>query len=183
MPDNRDAAVEGVATAVQAFMATRTSWAGTAAKLLAALGDGATKNRPGSPRALAGRMRQAAAPLRRVGLDVEFRREAGTGTRIITIVTSERAGKFASQPSRPPPGVTACDSGLRLTPDGLEVVGLEPKAACTQCGVRDGAVYWIRDPYGVLRAEPLHEGCALDWFLGKQAWARRGRPPASRGKP
>src|SRR5262249_28490369 len=80
---NRDEAVgtvieaDLVATAVQSFRAARADdWTGTSADLLGALkmaaGEDQTKLKewPPTPRALSGRLRRAAATLRRVGIGV-----------------------------------------------------------------------------------------------------------------
>jgi hypothetical protein len=95
--NNRDEAVESVieadpiAAAVRAMMATRTVWTGTASDLLDALarktGDRVTKSRawPESPRALADRLRRAATFLRKIGIDIEFRKEGRARTRMIYI--------------------------------------------------------------------------------------------------
>ena len=83
---NRDEAVESVidadpiATAVRAVMVTRTVWTGTASDLLGALAQKAgervakSKTWPDSPRALAGRLRRAATFLRKIGIEIVFRR-------------------------------------------------------------------------------------------------------------
>jgi hypothetical protein len=83
---NRDEAVEEVidahpiAAAERAVMAMRTEWTGTASDLLDALAKAAgervakSKTWPGSPRALAGRLKRAATFLRKIGVDVAFRR-------------------------------------------------------------------------------------------------------------
>lgn len=82
---NRDDAVEGVidadpvATAVRALMTERTEWTGTASDLLGALeevvGDRIAKSRnwPGGPRALSGRLRRAATFLRKIGFALRAR--------------------------------------------------------------------------------------------------------------
>jgi hypothetical protein len=83
-----------VATAVQKFMDERpdlkeqpsadgTQWAGTAADLLGALkrvvGEAKTRSKewPATPRALASRVRRAAATLRKVNIEITFDRTAG----------------------------------------------------------------------------------------------------------
>jgi hypothetical protein len=98
---NRDEAVEGVidsdpiAAAVRAAMSTRTEWTGTASELLGALAEMAgervakSKAWPDSPRALAGRLRRAAAFLRKIGIEIGFGREGRARTRIIRISTAE----------------------------------------------------------------------------------------------
>ena len=113
-----------VATAVQTFMATRpdleqeqqqqklaldpraadrTVWTGTAAALLGALKMAVTeqvmkqRDWPSTPRALSGRLRRAAATLRRVGIEVTFERDTHTKKRSRDITL-----KFASEPSTRP---------------------------------------------------------------------------------
>ena len=96
---NRDEAVEGVidadpiATAVRAFMTTRTAWTGTASDLLSALGEvvgervARSKTWPDAPRALAGRLRRTATFLRKIGIEIGFGREGRARTRTINITT------------------------------------------------------------------------------------------------
>jgi hypothetical protein len=86
---NIDEAVEGVieanpvAVAVRALMARQTEWTGTASELLGVLaemvGDRVAKAKtwPDGPRALSGRLRRAATPLRKVGIDISFERGKG----------------------------------------------------------------------------------------------------------
>jgi hypothetical protein len=81
---NLDEAVEGVidadpvAAAVRALMTPRTVWTGTASDLLGALAEvvgervAKSKTWPDSPRALSGRLRRAAAFLRKTGIEVAF---------------------------------------------------------------------------------------------------------------
>ena len=114
---NRDEAVEGVidadpiAAAVRVVMMTQTMWTGTASDLLGALaqaaGERAVKSKtwPESPRAMAGRMRRAATFLRKIGIEVVFKREGRAHTRIIEITSTqpsaapENAGAQPSSPS------------------------------------------------------------------------------------
>jgi len=109
---NRDEAVvtvieaDLVATAVQAFMASRTEWRGTSSDLLGALkmavGEDQTKLKewPPTPRSLSGRLRRAAATLRRVGIGILFGdRAPNVGrARIITITS---LGRGDNRPDRP----------------------------------------------------------------------------------
>jgi hypothetical protein len=107
---NRDDAVatvieaDLVATAVQTFMATRTEWSGASADLLGALkmaipeDQAKLKEWPASPRSLSGRLRRAAATLRKVGIEITFKRKAG-GVRTRTIVIQKGGGK--DRPKRP----------------------------------------------------------------------------------
>jgi hypothetical protein len=102
-----------VATAVQSFMADRPDlkehptlinqgdvWTGTSSDLLGALkmagGDQAKlKEWPQTPRALSGRLRRAAATLRKVGIEITFERQSGgksSGKRIRTITIARQKG-------------------------------------------------------------------------------------------
>ena len=82
-----------IATAVRALMATRTEWTGTASDLLGALAEvvgervAKSKTWPDSPRALAGRLRRAATFLRKIGIEIGFRRKGRARTRTITITS------------------------------------------------------------------------------------------------
>jgi hypothetical protein len=114
---SRDEAVEAVidadpiAAAVRAVIATRTMWTGTASDLLGALAEvvgervAKSKTWPDGPRALAGRLRRAAAFLRKIGIEIGFEREGRTRTRTINITTiqpsatPEMPGKQPSAPS------------------------------------------------------------------------------------
>lgn len=121
---NRDEAVEGVieadsiATAVRAVMATRTEWTGTASDLLGALaveaGDRLAKSKtwPDGPRALGGRLRRAAAFLRKIGIEIDFLREgrARTRTIVITATAAVRASEMETQFASIPPASSASNS-------------------------------------------------------------------------
>ena len=98
---NRDEAVEAVidadpiAAAVRALTTARTQWTGTASELLTVLaelaGERVAKSKawPDNPRALAGRLRRVAAFLRKIGIEIRFRREGRARTRIIRISAIE----------------------------------------------------------------------------------------------
>jgi energy-coupling factor transporter ATP-binding protein EcfA2 len=99
-----------VAVAVQGFMADRIEWTGTASELLSLLtdsiGEQAARARgwPKQASAFSGRLRRVAPPLRRIGIDISFEREAHTGTRVVHIMVTRRpedGGKRPS-PSSPP---------------------------------------------------------------------------------
>jgi hypothetical protein len=114
---NRDEVVEGVidadpvAAAVRAVMTTQTVWTGNASDLLGALGEVVgeravkSKTWPDSPRALSGRLRRAATFLRKIGIEVVFKKEGRARTRIIDITVTppsaatENAGTQPSAPS------------------------------------------------------------------------------------
>jgi hypothetical protein len=113
---NRDEAVECVidadpiAAAVRVVMTMRTVWTGNASDLLGALGEVVgeravkSKTWPDSPRALSGSLRRAATFLRKIGIDVVFKKEGRTRTRIIYITTtapSTTPEKPGAQPSAP----------------------------------------------------------------------------------
>jgi hypothetical protein len=102
---NRRAAIAGVIEAdpvaafVREIMAGRNRWTGTATDFLRAriavgknVSDG-TGEWPRNPRALAGRLRRCQTFLRTLGIDVAFRREGRTGSRMIrmTSLTNRRA--------------------------------------------------------------------------------------------
>jgi len=94
---NRDGAVEDVieadplATAISSLMLGRTRRTGTASEILAALeevaGERVAKSRdwPKSAQALSGRLRRLATCLRKVGIEITFRREGKLRSRLIDI--------------------------------------------------------------------------------------------------
>jgi hypothetical protein len=110
---NRDEAADSVieadpiAAAVRVLMTARTVWTGTASDLLHALEEIAgervarTKTWPDNPRALAGRMRRAAAFLRKVGIEVGFAKEGRARTRVICITAISNAPSPEYDGSRP----------------------------------------------------------------------------------
>ena len=112
---NRDDAIDTVieadlvATAVQMFMAERTEWQGTSADLLGALkmavGEDQTrlKEWPPSPRSLSGRLRRAAASLRRAGIDITFDKSPDRKrNRLIKLLArKEGDGDRPNRPDRP----------------------------------------------------------------------------------
>jgi hypothetical protein len=98
---NRNEAVEGVieadpiATGVRVMMATRTEWTGRASDLLGALagqaGERVTKSKtwPENPSVLSGRLRRAATFLRKIGIEIEFRKDKSRArTRLIRITAA-----------------------------------------------------------------------------------------------
>ena len=102
-----------VAVAVREMMATVAKWEGTSSELLTKL-KGLVDERvaksdawPSNGRALSGRLRRAASFLRRIGIDVVFKREGHARARriIITAITpapgAEDEEEFASAPSAP----------------------------------------------------------------------------------
>jgi hypothetical protein len=109
---NRDEAVEGVieadqvAGAVRALMADRLEWTGTASQLLPALAGvvdervAKSKTWPDDARVLSGRLRRAAAFLRKIGVEIDFTKEGRPRTRIIRITsTPSSAPENAGSPS------------------------------------------------------------------------------------
>jgi hypothetical protein len=81
--------LDPLASAIRRLMTGRDSWTGTATELLAALGKDEIGPRsdgghwPDSPRALAGRLRRAAAFLRESGIDIVFARAGHSRVRTI----------------------------------------------------------------------------------------------------
>jgi hypothetical protein len=81
--------------------------AGTASSLLVALGEAVderiakSKTWPENPRALSGRLRRAATFLRKIGIEVAFKKEGRARSRIVHITASapENAGAQPSAPS------------------------------------------------------------------------------------
>jgi DnaJ domain len=113
--ENIAAAVEVVIEAsavgdtVRRFMAGRQTWEGTASELLQQLTplipEALARERswPKNARALSGKLRRAAPPLRKIGIDVDFIREGHDRERLITItVRSKGADNFASASSAKP---------------------------------------------------------------------------------
>ena len=106
---NRRTAIEDVVEAdpvavrIRELMAKRALWAGSASDLLRM---GATElssvglGWPKSPRALAGRLRRAQAPLRVLGIEISFGRERRAGTRVISLARPDQITR-PSAPSAP----------------------------------------------------------------------------------
>jgi hypothetical protein len=99
-----------VGDAVRHFMAGRQTWEGTASQLLALLTplipEALARERswPKTARALSGKLRRAAPPLRKVGIEIDFGRQPHTGERhIIITVRSKGVDGFASPPLPPSP--------------------------------------------------------------------------------
>ena len=101
-----------LATAVRTLMTERTEWEGTASKLLDVLGEFAgnravkSKTWPNSSRALGMRLRRAATFLRKIGIEVDHKREGDRArTRLIRITSAssdsapEKAGTQTSETS------------------------------------------------------------------------------------
>ena len=98
-----------VANAVQRFMTRKGAtnpWKGTATELLVDLEnlvgekEVARKGWPGSASAFSGRLRRAATPLRRVGIEIRSGRKGKARSRTITI-TRRESGKGSKTPSAP----------------------------------------------------------------------------------
>ena len=120
---NVDEAVEDVieadpvASAVRQFAASRSAWTGTASALLRCLeqitepSDRRGSGWPTTARALSGRLRRAATPLRKLGIEIAFERHGHARTRTIAIVK----GQGPSASSAPSAGSTA-RGGRQLRP-------------------------------------------------------------------
>lgn len=91
-----------VASVVLAFMTGRAEWAGSASELLPQLTAATTdaiaraKDWPTAPQALSARLRRAAPNLRKLGVDIAFKRTTRSGTRTIFITVPD---KRAERPS------------------------------------------------------------------------------------
>jgi hypothetical protein len=137
---NREEAVESVieadpiAAAMRDLMQTQTEWTGTASDLLGALAEvvgeriAKAKTWPDGPRALAGRLRRAATVLRKIGIDISYRKEGRARTRMICVTTSrtsappERRGAQPSASSAPPAGLAKASSGNGFAMQGPRTV-------------------------------------------------------------
>jgi hypothetical protein len=96
-----------VGDSVRGFMANRNKWTGTASSLLALLTplvpDALVRERswPKTASALSGKLRRAAPPLRKIGIDVAFVREGHDRERVIVITTNRVEREVANSPSAP----------------------------------------------------------------------------------
>jgi hypothetical protein len=158
---NQDEAVDSVidadpvAAAVRLVMATtQTEWTGTASDLLDVLTKAVdervakAKTWPGSPRALAGRLRLAATFLRKVGIEIRFTKEGRARTRIIRVITvpiPPAAENGATQPSAP-----SAASALMAKPNPANRFGA-PGPQTVACGTDGGG----EGPVATVRTNPL----------------------------
>ena len=162
---NRDEAVEGViesdpvAAAVRTMILARTVWTGTASDLLVALADEAgdritnSKSWPVNARALSGRLRRAATFLRKVGIEIEFKKEGRARTRIIWIANNPDRSEpeFAGmQPSAP----SASSADTPIPSPANEFPSSELRT------VADSADGTTEDPVSTVCANPLNNGAA-----------------------
>ena len=157
---NRDEAVDGVidgdpiAAAVRAVMATRTVWTGTASDLLGALAKAvdervaSSKTWPDSPRALSGRLRRAATFLRKIGVEIEFRKEGRARTRTIYITST--ASHPSPEDAGPQPSAPSASSAPM--PKSNAANGFAAQSVQTVAGAADGSGNGIAP---TVRAEPL----------------------------
>jgi energy-coupling factor transporter ATP-binding protein EcfA2 len=113
-----------VGDAVRHFMSGRVRWEGTASELLRLLTplvpEALARERswPKSARALSGKLRRAAPPLRKVGIDVAFVREGHDRERTIVITThSKVVANFASASSADTEKSEKHNNGNRLGTD------------------------------------------------------------------
>lgn len=83
-----------------------------------------SKTWPGSPRALSGRLRRAATFLRKIGIEVAFKKEGKARTRIIHIEAAapENAGAAASAPSAQSATSPKTARAIELTPKPVRTV-------------------------------------------------------------
>jgi hypothetical protein len=127
---NRDNAIEDVlesdlvAVALRAFVAKRQDWVGTATELLGTLGSDVgepqkkSKEWPTSARALSGRLRRAATILRKVGVEIDFKRQGRGRARAIHIsLAPENGGTQPSAPSVPSANAVKPNGGKGVMTD------------------------------------------------------------------
>ena len=157
---NRDEAVadvieaDPVANAVRALMATRRVWTGTASDLLGALAKAvdervaSSKTWPDSPRALSGRLRRAATFLRKIGVEIEFRKEGRARTRTIYITST--ASHLSPEDAGPQPSAPSASSATM--PKSNAANGFAAQSVQTVAGAADGSGNGIAP---TVRAEPL----------------------------
>jgi hypothetical protein len=177
---NRDEVVDGiidadpVAAALRVVMATKqTEWTGTASELLDLLTKAVdervakAKTWPGSPRALAGRLRLAATFLRQAGIEISFKKEGRTRTRIIRVITVPTPP--AAENGGPQPSAPSASSALMAKPNLANRFGA-PDPQTVAYGT-DGSG---EGPVATVRANPLK-------FNGRSAadGADANHPPKS----
>ena len=142
---NRDEVVDNVieadpvAAAVRAVMEARTGWTGTATDLLGALAESAgervakSKTWPASPRALSGRLRQAATFLRKIGIEIDHVKEGRARTRIIHIKAGGNSGGPDYRGLQP----SASSASSAIPPNGNGANALGDTTMQTVGGVAD----------------------------------------------
>ena len=87
-----------------------------------------SKTWPDSSRAVGGRMRRAANFLRKIGIEVDFKREGHLRNRVIKITTTqaraapEHAGAQSSAPSAPPASMPKSSAANRFAAQPLRTV-------------------------------------------------------------
>ena len=88
-------------------MSARTEWKGTASSLLVALGEAVderiakSKTWPDNPRALSGRLRRAATFLRKIGIEVGFKRKGSRGLGSFTSLHPRQKMRVRNRPHSP----------------------------------------------------------------------------------
>ena len=164
---NRDEAVEAVidadpvAAAVRAVMTERTVWTGTASDLLGALGEAAgeriakSKTWPDSPRALSGRLRRAAAFLRKIGIEVAFDREGRARTRVIHITTASTDPAPESRGAQPSAPSASSAPRPKSSPNN-GFAAPDPRTVADDADGRAG------EPIGTVRTNPLKSNGRTD---------------------
>jgi hypothetical protein len=165
---NRAIAVDGVidadpvASAVRSFARSHSGWEGTAAELLTALerevGEKVAKARtwPGAANALSGRLRRAAASLRKVGVEVTFDR-AENRARSRTIRVTSQASDSSAEKGEKSSSPLSTSSAPLMTPseiNDLPKIGPDDPADDAD----DPAAKIVRN---IVRSNPL-KSLALD---------------------
>jgi 5S rRNA maturation endonuclease (ribonuclease M5) len=110
-----------VASGVLSFMKGRKEWNGSASELLPLLAAVATeaitksKDWPTAPQGLSNRLRRAATNLRKLGVDIAFKRRTHAGTRTIFITVANKAAERSSAASASSVSLFSNDLGLAET--------------------------------------------------------------------
>ena len=115
-------------------MATRTQWTGTASDLLGALGElvgervAKARTWPDTPRALSGRLRRASTFLRKIGIELGFKKVGRAHTRIIDLTAvplisaPEMSGTQPSAPSASSPPLPKSNAANGFEAPDLQTV-------------------------------------------------------------
>ena len=172
---NRDAAVEDVieadpvAVAVRELMKGQTAWSGTASDLLKVLAEAVdervakSRSWPADARSLSNRLRRAATFLRKVGIEIEYRKEGRARTRIIDISAQPA-------PVGPDPGVAHPSAPSSTSPNvGYGAAGGQPSTRTVGDVAGANADARNEENSPALRAEVAENGRrdgADDWERG-----------------
>jgi hypothetical protein len=186
---NRDEAVEGVidadpvASTLRSMMATKELWEGTATDLLGAIEGIATeriikaKTWPSSPKGLSNCLRRSTPFLRKIGIDVEFRRRGHKGARIIQIATTpNQIGLGPTELGLSAPSVASASTSNPSSPNGF--ADGAPLTVVANAGNRDAGLSSTVSPMPLERndtayADAADANCLTSSEQDDQAWSTR----------